>query len=64
MMNRAHWLPIRLFVEFGNPSVRAFLISGWWIQLDALSYRSRVPRDVLQTSEMDKKHKYSQACQD
>ena len=31
---------------------------------DAPSYRSRTPQDVLCTSEMDKKRKYSQACQD
>ena len=28
---------------------------------DVLSYRSHAPQDVLRTSEMDKKHKYSQA---
>ena len=34
------------------------------VDTDALSYRARAPRDVLRTSEMDKKCKYSQACQD
>ena len=33
MMNKAHWLLIWISVEFGNPSVWAFLISGWWTQI-------------------------------
>ena len=33
MMNKVHWSLIWLSVEFGNPSVRAFLISGWWTQM-------------------------------
>ena len=37
MMNKVHWLLIWLFVEFGNPSVRAFLISGWWTQMFVIS---------------------------
>ena len=34
------------------------------VDTDDLSYHARAPQDVLRTSEMDKKHKYSQACQD
>ena len=34
------------------------------VDTDALSYHSRSPQDVLQPAEVDKKHKYSQACQD
>ena len=33
MMNKVHWSLIWLSVEFDNPSVRAFLISGWWTQM-------------------------------
>ena len=34
------------------------------VDTDALSYRAHAPQDILHISEMDKKHKYSQACQD
>ena len=34
------------------------------VDTDALSYRSCAPQDVLRTSKMNKKRKYSQACQD
>ena len=34
------------------------------VDIDAPSYRSRTPQDVLCTFKMDKKRKYSQACQD
>ena len=34
------------------------------VDIDALSYCSRSPQDVLRTAEVDKKRKYSQACHD
>ena len=34
------------------------------VDTDAPSYRSRTPPDVLRTTELEKKRKYLQACQD
>ena len=34
------------------------------VDTDARSYHARSPRDVLGSAEVEKKHKYLQACQD
>ena len=64
MMNKALWLLIWLSMEFDNPSVRAFLISGWWTQI--LSHIAVVlPRTSYKHQRWTRSaSSYSQACQD
>ena len=62
MMNKVHWLLIWLSMSLAPRCEGIFDIRV--VDTDALSYGSCVPQDVLRALEMDKKHKYSRACQD